>query len=173
MEVQLFEKYWKNYNDAIVSLLIRRANSGSIDISTINKEIKIYSKRWLNDKNIEGLWLQELKGDNPVKAEAVMQIISKIELKTEQFEIPSLIRYYVYVTVVGILSIVIVFLLSLAWWKVVLIPILCIMLAYGFLIPQGNSKREQAIAAVIQRYVLQIDSFKKRIDQLLYGSIVR
>ena len=168
MEVQLFEKYWKNYNDAIVSLLIRRANSGSIDISTINKEIKIYSKRWLNDKNIEGLWLQELKGDNPVKAEAVMQIISKIELKTEQFEIPSLIRYYVYVTVVGILSIVIVFLLSLAWWKVVLIPILCIMLAYGFLIPQGNSKREQAIAAVIQRYVLQIDSFKKRIDQLLY-----
>lgn len=114
-----------------------------------------------NDKNIEGLWLQELKGDNPVKAEAVMQIISKIELKTEQFEIPSLIRYYVYVTVVGILSIVIVFLLSLAWWKVVLIPILCIMLAYGFLIPQGNSKREQAIAAVIQRYVLQIDSFKK------------
>ena len=169
MEVQLFEKYWKNYNDAIVSLLIRRANSGSIDISTINKEIKIYSKRWLNDKNIEGLWLQELKGDNPVKAEAVMQIISKIELKTEQFEIPSLIRYYVYVTVVGILSILIVFLLSLAWWKVVLIPILCIMLAYGFLIPQGNSKREQAIAAVIQRYVLQIDSFKKRIDQLLYG----
>lgn len=169
MEVQLFEKYWKNYNDAIVSLLIRRANSGSIDISTINKEIKIYSKRWLNDKNIEGLWLQELKGDNPVKAEAVMQIISKIELKTEQFEIPSLIRYYVYVTVVGILSIVIVFLLSLVWWKVVLIPILCIMLAYGFLIPQGNSKREQAIAAVIQRYVLQIDSFKKRIDQLLYG----
>lgn len=169
MEVQLFEKYWKNYNDAIVSLLIRRANSGSIDISTINKEIKIYSKRWLNDKNIEGLWLQELKGDNPVKAEAVMQIISKIELKTEQFEIPSLVRYYVYVTVVGILSIVIVFLLSLAWWKVVLIPILCIMLAYGFLIPQGNSKREQAIAAVIQRYVLQIDSFKKRIDQLLYG----
>ena len=169
MEVQLFEKYWKNYNDAIVSLLIRRANSGSIDISTINKEIKIYSKRWLNDKNIEGLWLEELKGDNPVKAEAVMQIISKIELKTEQFEIPSLIRYYVYVTVVGILSIVIVFLLSLAWWKVVLIPILCIMLAYGFLIPQGNSKREQAIAAVIQRYVLQIDSFKKRIDQLLYG----
>ena len=169
MEVQLFEKYWKNYNDAIVSLLIRRANSGSIDISTINKEIKIYSKRWLNDKNIEGLWLQELKGDNPVKAEAVMQIISKIELKTEQFEIPSLIRYYVYVTVVGILSIVIVFLLSLAWWKVVLIPILCIMLAYGFLIPPGNSKREQAIAAVIQRYVLQIDSFKKRIDQLLYG----
>ena len=169
MEVQLFEKYWKNYNDATVSLLIRRANSGSIDISTINKEIKIYSKRWLNDKNIEGLWLQELKGDNPVKAEAVMQIISKIELKTEQFEIPSLIRYYVYVTVVGILSIVIVFLLSLAWWKVVLIPILCIMLAYGFLIPQGNSKREQAIAAVIQRYVLQIDSFKKRIDQLLYG----
>ena len=162
-------KYWKNYNDAIVSLLIRRANSGSIDISTINKEIKIYSKRWLNDKNIEGLWLQELKGDNPVKAEAVLQIISKIELKTEQFEIPSLIRYYVYVTVVGILSIVIVFLLSLAWWKVVLIPILCIMLAYGFLIPQGNSKREQAIAAVIQRYVLQIDSFKKRIDQLLYG----
>lgn len=169
MEVQLFEKYWKNYNDAIVSLLIRRANSGSIDISTINKEIKIYSKRWLNDKNIEGLWLQELKGDNPVKAEAVMQIISKIELKTEQFVIPSLIRYYVYVTVVGILSIVIVFLLSLAWWKVVLIPILCIMLAYGFLIPQGNSKREQAIAAVIQRYVLQIDSYKKRIDQLLYG----
>lgn len=169
MEVQLFEKYWKNYNDAIVSLLIRRANSGSIDISTINKEIKIYSKRWLNDKNIEGLWLQELKGDNPVKAEAVMQIISKIELKTEQFEIPSLIRYYVYVTIVGILSILIVFLLSLAWWKVVLIPILCIMLAYGFLIPQGNSKREQAIAAVIQRYVLQIDSFKKRIDQLLYG----
>lgn len=169
MEVQLFEKCWKNYNDAIVSLLIRRANSGSIDISTINKEIKIYSKRWLNDKNIEGLWLQELKGDNPVKAEAVMQIISKIELKTEQFEIPSLIRYYVYVTVVGILSIVIVFLLSLAWWKVILIPILCIMLAYGFLIPQGNSKREQAIAAVIQRYVLQIDSFKKRIDQLLYG----
>lgn len=169
MEVQLFEKYWKNYNDAIVSLLIRRANSGSIDISTINKEIKIYSKRWLNDKNIEGLWLQELKGENPVKADAVMQIISKIELKTEQFEIPSLIRYYVCVTVVGILSILIVFLLSLAWWKVVLIPILCIMLAYGFLIPQGNSKREQAIAAVIQRYVLQIDSFKKRIDQLLYG----
>lgn len=169
MEVQLFEKYWKNYNDAIVSLLIRRANSGSIDISTINKEIKIYSKRWLNDKNIEGLWLQELKGENPVKADAVMQIISKIELKTEQFEIPSLIRYYVYVTVVGILSILIVFLLSLAWWKVVLIPILCIMLAYGFLIPQGNSKKEQAIAAVIQRYVLQIDSFKKRIDQLLYG----
>lgn len=169
MEVQLFEKYWKNYNDVIVSLLIRRANSGSIDISTINKEIKIYSKRWLNDKNIEGLWLQELKGENPVKADAVMQIISKIELKTEQFEIPSLIRYYVYVTVVGILSILIVFLLSLAWWKVVLIPILCIMLAYGFLIPQGNSKKEQAIAAVIQRYVLQIDSFKKRIDQLLYG----
>lgn len=169
MEVQLFEKYWKNYNDAIVSLLIRRANSGSIDISTINKEIKIYSKRWLNDKNIEGLWLQELKGENPVKADAVMQIISKIELKTEQFEIPSLIRYYVYVTVVGILSILIVFLLSLAWWKAVLIPILCIMLAYGFLIPQGNSKKEQAIAAVIQRYVLQIDSFKKRIDQLLYG----
>lgn len=169
MEVQLFEKYWKNYNDAIVSLLIRRANSGSIDISTINKEIKIYSKKWLNDKNIEGLWLQELKGENPVKADAVMQIISKIELKTEQFEIPSLIRYYVYVTVVGILSILIVFLLSLAWWKVVLIPILCIMLAYGFLIPQGNSKKEQAIAAVIQRYVLQIDSFKKRIDQLLYG----
>jgi uncharacterized membrane protein len=161
MEVQLFEKYWKNYNDAIVSLLIRRANSGSIDISTINKEIKIYSKRWLNDKNIEGLWLQELKVENPVKADAVIQIISKIELKTEQFEIPSLIRYYVYVTIVGILSILIVFLLSLAWWKVVLIPILCIMLAYGFLIPQGNSKREQAIAAVIQRYVLQIDSFKK------------
>lgn len=159
MEVQLFEKYWKNYNDAIVSLLIRRANSGSIDISTINKEIKIYSKRWLNDKNIEGLWLQELKVENPVKADAVIQIISKIELKTEQFEIPSLIRYYVYVTIVGILSILIVFLLSLAWWKVVLIPILCIMLAYGFLIPQGNSKREQAIAAVIQRYVLQIDSF--------------
>lgn len=169
MEVQLFEKYWKNYNDAIVSLLIRRANSGSIDISTINKEIKIYSKRWLNDKNIEGLWLQELKVENPVKADAVIQTISKIELKTEQFEIPSLIRYYVYVTIVGILSILIVFLLSLAWWKVVLIPILCIMLAYGFLIPQGNSKREQAIAAVIQRYVLQIDSFKKRIDQLLYG----
>lgn len=169
MEVQLFEKYWKNYNDAIVSLLIRRANSGSIDISTINKEIKIYSKRWLNDKNIEGLWLQEFKVENPVKADAVIQIISKIELKTEQFEIPSLIRYYVYVTIVGILSILIVFLLSLAWWKVVLIPILCIMLAYGFLIPQGNSKREQAIAAVIQRYVLQIDSFKKRIDQLLYG----
>lgn len=169
MEVQLFEKYWKNYNDAIASLLIRRANSGSIDISTINKEIKIYSKRWLNDKNIEGLWLQELKVENPVKADAVIQIISKIELKTEQFEIPSLIRYYVYVTIVGILSILIVFLLSLAWWKVVLIPILCIMLAYGFLIPQGNSKREQAIAAVIQRYVLQIDSFKKRIDQLLYG----
>lgn len=169
MEVQLFEKYWKNYNDAIVSLLIRRANSGSIDISTINKEIKIYSKRWLNDKNIEGLWLQELKVENPVKADAVIQIISKIELKTEQFEIPSLIRYYVYVTIVGILSILIVFLLSLAWWKVVLIPILCTMLAYGFLIPQGNSKREQAIAAVIQRYVLQIDSFKKRIDQLLYG----
>lgn len=169
MEVQLFEKYWKNYNDAIVSLLIRRANSGSIDISTINKEIKIYSKRWLNDKNIEGLWLQELKVENPVKADAVIQIISKIELKTEQFEIPSLIRYYVYVTIVGILSILIVFLLSLAWWKVVLIPILCIMLAYGFLIPQGNSKREQAIAAVIQRYVLQIDSFKKRIDHLLYG----
>ena len=163
MEVQLFEKYWKNYNDAIVSLLIRRANSGSIDISTINKEIKIYSKRWLNDKNIEGLWLQELKVENPVKADAVIQIISKIELKTEQFEIPSLIRYYVYVTIVGILSILIVFLLSLAWWKVVLIPILCIMLAYGFLIPQGNSKREQAIAAVIQRYVLQIDSFKKRV----------
>lgn len=169
MEVQLFEKYWKNYNDAIVSLLIRRANSGSIDINTINKEIKIYSKRWLNDKNIEGLWLQEFKGENLEKANAIMQIISKVELKAEQFDIPSIIKYYVYVAVVGILSILIVFLLSLAWWKIVLIPILCIMLAYGFLIPQGNSKREQAIAAVIQRYVLQLDSFKKRIDQLLYG----
>lgn len=169
MEVQLFEKYWKNYNDAIVSSLIRRANSGSIDINTINKEIKIYSKRWLNDKNIEGLWLQEFKGENLEKANAIMQIISKVELKAEQFDIPSIIKYYVYVAVVGILSILIVFLLSLAWWKIVLIPILCIMLAYGFLIPQGNSKREQAIAAVIQRYVLQLDSFKKRIDQLLYG----
>lgn len=169
MEVQLFEKYWKNYNDAIISLLIRRANSGSIDINTINKEIKIYSRRWLNNKNIEGLWLQDLKEENQVKADAIMQIISNIELETEQFDFPSLIKYYVYVAVVGLLSILIVLLLSLAWWKMILIPILCIMLAYGFLIPQGKSKREQAIADVIQRYVLQIDSKKNRIDQLLYG----
>ena len=169
MEVQLFEKYWNNYNDAIVSLLIRRVNSGSIDINTINKEIKIYSRRWQNDKNVEGLWVQELKEVDSVKADAVIQIISNVELKEEQFEIPSLIKYYAYVAVVGIISLFFVLLQSLTWWKMVLIPILCIMLAYGFLIPQGNSKREQAIAAVIQRYVLQIDSFKKRIDQLLYG----
>ena len=42
MEVQLFEKYWKNYNDAIASLIIRRANLGRIDIDAINNEIKTY-----------------------------------------------------------------------------------------------------------------------------------
>ena len=64
MEVQLFEKYWKNYNDAIASLIIRRANLGRIDIDAINNEIKTYSRRWQNDKNVEGLWLQELKEEN-------------------------------------------------------------------------------------------------------------
>ena len=60
MEVQLFEKYWKNYNDAIASLIIRRANLGRIDIDTINNEIKTYSRRWQNDNYVEGLFLHEL-----------------------------------------------------------------------------------------------------------------
>ena len=167
MEVQLFEKYWKNYNDAIASLIIRRANLGRIDIDAINNEIKTYSRRWQNDKNVEGLWLQELKEENPIKADAIQQIISNIELKAETFEAPSMIKYYVCVAVVSALSIFIVLVLSLSWWTAVLIPILCTMLAYGFLIPQGNSKREQAISSVAKKYVMQIDGFKNRIDRIL------
>lgn len=167
MEVQLFEKYWKNYNDAIVSLIIRRAHLGRIDIDTINKEIKTYSKRWQSDKNVEGLWLKELKEENPVKADAILDIISNVELKAEIFETPSMVKYYVWGAVVSIFSILVVLFQSLSWWKTALIPILCTMLAYGFLIPLGNNKRGQAIMTVIQKYVLQIDGFKKKIDQLL------
>ena len=109
----------------------------------------------------------ELKEENPIKADAIQQIISNIELKAETFEAPSMIKYYVCVAVVSALSIFIVLVLSLSWWKAVLIPILCTMLAYGFLIPQGNSKREQAISSVAKKYVMQIDGFKNRIDRIL------
>lgn len=167
MDKQLFDRYWKNYSDAIESLLIRRSKSGTMNINAINQEIKTFSRRWQNDRNVEGLWLQDLREENPVKADKIQQIISNIELKSETFEVPSMAKYYLGVVVIGIFSILAVVLMSLSWWKTVLIPILCIMLAWGFLIPQGNSKREQTITRVVRKYVLQIDGFKWQIDQIL------
>lgn len=167
MDKQLFDRYWKNYSDTIVSLLIRRAKVGKININDINQEIKPYSKRWQNDRNVEGLWLQDLREENSVKADKIQQIISNIELKPETFEMPSMSKYYLGVVVIGLLSILAVILMSLSWWKTLLIPILCIMLAWGFLIPQGNSKKEQAITNIVNKYFLQIDGIKKRIDQVL------
>lgn len=167
MDKQLFDRYWKNYCDAIESLLIRRSKSGTMNINAINQEIKTFSRRWQNDRNVEGLWLQDLREENPVKADKIQQIISNIELKPETFEVPSMAKYYLGVVVIGLLSILAVVLISLSWWKTLLIPILCVMLAWGFLIPQGNSKREQAITKVVRRYVLQIDGFKEEIDKTL------
>lgn len=167
MDKQLFDRYWKNYSDTIVSLLIRRSKSGTMNINVINQEIKTFSRRWQNDRNVEGLWLQDLREENLVKADKIQQIISNIELKPETFEVPSMAKYYLGVVVIGLLSILAMVLMSLSWWKTVLIPILCVMLAWGFLIPQGNSKREQAIMGVVQKYVLQIDGFKEKIDKIL------
>lgn len=167
MDKQLFDRYWKNYSDTIVSLLIRRSKSGTMNINVINQEIKTFSRRWQNDRNVEGLWLQDLREENPVKADKIQQIISNIELKPETFEVPSMAKYYLGVVVIGLLSILAMVLMSLSWWKSVLIPILCVMLAWGFLIPQGNSKREQAIMGVVRKYVLQIDGFKEKIDKIL------
>lgn len=167
MDKQLFDRYWKNYSDAIESLLIRRSKSGTMNINVINQEIKTFSRRWQNDRNVEGLWLQDLREENLVKADKIQQIISNIELKPETFEVPSMAKYYLGVVVIGLLSILAMVLMSLSWWKTVLIPMLCVMLAWGFLIPQGNSKREQAIMGVVQKYVLQIDGFKEKIDKIL------
>lgn len=167
MDKQLFDRYWKNYSDTIVSLLIRRSKSGTMNINVINQEIKTFSRRWQNDRNVEGLWLQDLREENLVKADKIQQIISNIELKPETFEVPSMAKYYLGVVVIGLLSILAMVLMSLSWWKTLLIPILCVMLAWGFLIPQGNSKREQAIMGVVQKYVLQIDGFKEKIDKIL------
>ena len=167
MDKSLFNRYWKNYKDTIESLLIRRANSGYIDIKNVNQEITSMSRKWQSDRSIEGQWLQGLREENPSKANRVLQMITCFKLTEERFESPSIIKYYIFVGIIGIISIFIVISLSLSMWKTILIPVLCVMLAYGFLIPQGNSKKELAKKNIVKKYSIQLDSLKSSIDQVL------
>lgn len=167
MDINLFNRYWKNYSDAIESLIIRRANAGYIDVQSINQEISSMSRRWQNDRSIEGQWVQELSEESPSKANRLLQLISGFQFTEEKFETPSMLKYFFLVGVVGIISIVTVISLSLSMWKTILIPILCIMLAYGFLIPQGNSRKDVAKKNIVRKYVKQLDNLKRNIDQVL------
>ena len=167
MDINLFNRYWKNYSDAIESLIIRRANAGYIDVQNINQEISSMSRRWQNDRSIEGQWVQELSEESPSKANRLLQLISSFQFTEEKFETPSMLKYFFLVGVVGIISIVTVISLSLSMWKTILIPVLCIMLAYGFLIPQGNSRKDVAKKNIVRKYVKQLDNLKRNIDQVL------
>ena len=167
MDINLFNRYWKNYSDAIESLIIRRANAGYIDVQSINQEISSMSRRWQNDRSIEGQWVQELSEESPSKANRLLQLISSFQFTEEKFVAPSMLKYFFLVGVVGIISIVTVISLSLSMWKTILIPVLCIMLAYGFLIPQGNSRKDVAKKNIVRKYVKQLDNLKRNIDQVL------
>ena len=167
MDKDLFNRYWKNYRDSIESLLIRKANAEYIDLRSVNQEIHSMSRKWQSDRSIEGLWVQELKDENPSKANRLLQMISSFQFKEEKFETPSMFIYYLLVGLIGIISIFIVISLSLSMWKTILIPVLCIMLAYGFLIPQGNSKKELAKKDIVRKYSKQLDNLKSNIDHIL------
>ena len=59
--MQEFNKHWKKFSDTIESYLIRECAKGDINVSSINNEIASNIKRWQNPRNIEGLWLDNLK----------------------------------------------------------------------------------------------------------------
>ena len=59
--MQEFNKHWKKFSDTIESYLIRECAKGEINISSINSEIVSNLRRWQNSRNIEGLWLENLK----------------------------------------------------------------------------------------------------------------
>ena len=167
MDKNLFNRYWKNYKDSIESLLIRKVNAGYIDLHSVNQEINSMSKKWQSDRTIEGLWVQELKDENPSKANRLLQMISSFQFEEEKFESPSMLIYYSLVGIIGVVSVIIVVSLTLSMWKTILIPVLCVMLAYGFLIPQGNSKKELAKKNIVRKYSKQLDNLKSNIDYIL------
>ncbi len=167
MDKILFDKYWKNYSDSIESLLIRKIGATAINVSSINDELSTFSKKWQDKRLVEGTWIGEVAEDNPQKAEKILKKITDFKLQEEKFSIPSMFKYYLYPTLIGIISIIVVLFLSLSFWKTILIPVLCFMLSFGFIIPQGSSKIEQVRKELVFIYLKQLANLKKELDNII------
>lgn len=167
MDNQQFNQYWKNYRDAIVSLVIRKTSTGSFNIRSINEEVASLSRRWKSERTAEGLWVKKLSEENPQKAEDFLRLVSSFQLKEEPFEKPTMFKYYLITVLLTVASIVIVVPLSFSMWKTILLPVLVAILAYGFLIPLGKGKVDQANKDLVNRYSTQVDILYQSINRVL------
>ena len=147
--------------------MIRESARGEIDPSSINKEIASNLKRWQNPKNIEGLWLENLKKNDMDKYNQFLNAFSSFSIHKVSEERPSMIRYYVYIAIIAIISIIAVSAMDISGWKVILFPILITMLGAGFLIPQGQSKRADAEKDVVKKYMNQIEKLHNTLLNIL------
>lgn len=167
MENSQFNRHWKNYSNAIESLLIRKVAGKNYRIEEINQGIKSLSQRWFRESSIEGAWLAELTSQKPVQAQKIKSILGGIFLHKEDVALPSMVGYYLLVVAIAMISIGICALLPIVTWKKILVPILCVMLAYGFLIPAGKSKKNKTQKETVSLYMKQINLAKTEIEKVL------
>ena len=165
--MQEFNKHWRKFSDTIESYLIRECAKGEINISSINSEIGSNLRRWQNSRNIEGLWLENLKKNDMDKYNQFLNAFSSFSIHKVSDERPSMIRYYVYIAIIAIISIIAVSAMDISGWKVILFPILITMLGAGFLIPQGQSKRADAEKDVVKKYMNQIEQLHNTLLNIL------
>lgn len=165
--MQEFNKHWKKFSDTIESYLIRECAKGEISVSSINSEIVSNFRRWQNSRNIEGLWLENLKKNDLDKYNQFLNAFSSFSIHKVSGKRPSMIKYYVYIAVIAIISIIAVSTMDMSGWRVVLFPILITMLGAGFLIPQGKSKRADAEKDAVKKYMNQIEQLHNKLLNIL------
>ncbi len=167
MDNQQFNQYWKNYHDAVVSLLIRKITAGNLNISMLNNEVESFSKRWKSERTAEGLWVNNLAKEDSQKAEAFLHLVSSFHFTEVSFEKPTMLKYHVYALLISVLSIIVFMSFSLSIWKKILLPVLAIMLAYGFFIPMGKGKIDNANKELVSKYSAQFDNLTQNINRVL------
>ncbi len=167
VNMQEFNKHWKKFSDTIESYLIRECAKGDINVSSINNEIASNIKRWQNPRNIEGLWLDNLKNKDLDKYHQFMDSFSSFSIHKVSYERPSMTKYYIYIVLIAIISIISVSAMDVSGWKVIFFPILITMLGAGFLIPQGQSKRADAEKDVVKKYMNQIEQLHNTLLNIL------
>lgn len=167
MVIKEFEKYWQNYSDNIESLLIRNISKGTIDLDKTNNEISNFSQKWKSKRNAEGLWLNTLRENNSNKAETFEVKLDNFKLTKEPEHHQSMFAYYLIIVLIGIISVFIVLYMSLSIWKTILIPLLCIMLTSGFVIPFGKGKIQESNRNLISNYMKQVNKQKDLLNIIL------
>ena len=76
-------------------------------------------------------------------------------------------KYYIYIVLIAIISIITVSAMEMSGWKVIFFPILITMLGAGFLIPQGQSKRSDAEKNAVKQYMSQIEQLRSTLQNIL------